>query len=77
MASNSETLHRQTHLSVYGDGPVDETLGRRVGYQDVARLTLLPGFVVVSTDWLDAQQELIRTQTDRIAQLERQLKGTT
>lgn len=67
----ADRFARQTTLSVYGDGPVDAGLGRPVGCEDVAQIKLLPGFVVVRTDWLDALEALVKTQAQRIAQLER------
>lgn len=64
-------LHRQDTLGVYGDGPVDEDVGHPCGNQDVAVLSLLPGFVVVRTEYLDALEGLVESQGERLAQLEK------
>lgn len=64
--------NRQSRLAIYGGGPVDPDLGRPVGCEDVAQIALLPGFVVVRTEWLDALEALVESQAQRIAQLERQ-----
>jgi hypothetical protein len=64
-------INRQRHLYVYGDGPVDSDLGHPVGCQDVAVLSLAGGFCVVREEYLDALEGLIKSQGERLAQLEK------
>jgi hypothetical protein len=63
-------MTRQTQFSIYGDGPVDPDLGHPCGCQDIAHITLLPGFLVVRTEWLEALEALAESQALRIKQLE-------
>lgn len=70
-AQEDPRFHRQATLGVYGDGPIDEDVGHPCGNQDVAVLRLLPGFVVVRTEYLDALEGLVNSQGERLAQLEK------
>lgn len=70
MTPNSQ-FQRQVRLDVYGDGPVDADLGHPVGCEDVATLVFQPGFVVVRTEYLDALEGLVKSQGERLAQLEK------
>lgn len=51
--ARSADFIRQKGLDVYGDGPYDPAVGHPCGCEDVARITLAPGFSVVRDAHLD------------------------